>query len=249
MQERRPKVIAHRGGSDWAPENTLAAFRKSLEFGCDGIELDIQRCATGELVVFHDSDLNRTTNGVGLVSEVSYQELRRLSAGLWFDEEFRSEYVPLLSEVLDLIDGKVILNIEIKNTPIEFPGIEEDLLELLEPYGAKDKIIISSFDHGTLKRLHDLDPSYKLALLADALFVNLADYARGLGATIWHPCIDSLRSEAVAEAHASGMEVNAWTLNDARKWEFALRVGLDGIVTDDPLGLVNFLDRMAKVRS
>lgn len=248
MAERRPKVIAHRGGSDWAPENTMAAFRKSIEFGVDGIEIDVQRCNTGELVVFHDADVGRTTNGVGLVKDITYPELKRLSAGLWFDEEFRSEYVPLLSEVLELINGRVILNIEIKNTPIEYPGIEDDLIELLESYPHRDKLIISSFDHQIIRRLHELAPDLQLALLADALFVDLVDYARKIGATVWHPCVDSLRAEAVREAHEANLEVNAWTLNDARKWDYALNIGLDGIVTDDPLGLVNFLDRVAKVR-
>lgn len=248
MAERRPKVFAHRGGSDWAPENTMAAFRKSLEFGVDGIELDVQRCSTGELIVFHDPDIGRTTNGVGLVKDVSLAELQRVSAGLWFDEEFRSESVPLLGDVLALIDGKVIVNIELKNTPVEYPGIEEDMLELLENYPARDKLIISSFDHQIMKQLHEQAPDLKLALLADGLFVDLGDYARKIGATVWHPCIDSIREEAVREAHEAGLEVNAWTLNDARKWEYALSIGVDGIMTDDPLGLVNFLDRMAKVR-
>lgn len=248
MEERKPKVFAHRGGSAWAPENTMAAFRKSLEFGVDGIELDVQRCSTGELVVFHDADIGRTTNGVGRVKDISYPELKRLSAGLWFDEEFRSEHVPLLQEVLDLLDGKVVLNIELKNTPIEYPGIDDDLLDLIADYPHRDKLIVSSFDHQLIKLIHEKAPDLRLALLADALLVDLADYAAKIGATVWHPCIDSLRAEAVAEAHEAGLLVNAWTLNDARGWSYALTIGLDGIVTDDPLGLVNFLDRLAKVR-
>lgn len=248
MKELRPKVIAHRGGSHWAPENTMAAFRKSLEFAVDGIELDVQRCSTGQLVVFHDPDLGRTTNGIGWLRDTSYQELSKLSAGAWFDEEYASERVPLLSEVLDLVDGKVMLNIELKNTPIEYPGIENDLVDLLEDYPYKDKLLISSFDHQVIWSLKQQAPDLKLALLADALFVDIFDYARRIGATVWHPCIDSVRADAVAEAHESNLEVNAWTLNDARKWEFALDIKLDGIVTDDPLGLANFLDRLAKVR-
>lgn len=249
MDQRRPKVFAHRGGSDWAPENTMAAFRKSLEFGVDGIEIDVQRCSTGELVVFHDPDVGRTTNGVGLIKDISYPELKRLSAGLWFDEEFRQESVPLLSSVLDLLDGKVVLNIEVKNTPIDYPGIENDLLDLIEDYPHRDKLIISSFDHQVILRIHQMAPDLKLALLADAVFVDIGDYAKKIGATVWHPCVDSLHADAVSEAQTAGLEINAWTLNDARKWDYALRIGLDGIVTDDPLGLVNFLDQVAKVRS
>ena len=96
-----------------------------MELGVDGIELDIQRCASGELVVIHDQDLGRTTNGVGLVSDVTYDEIHRLSAGQWFDIGYRSEKVPLLSEVLDMVAGKSILNIEIKNAPVSYGAIEE----------------------------------------------------------------------------------------------------------------------------
>src|SRR5215470_19925973 len=155
---KRTKVIAHRGGRRWAPENTMAAFRRSLEAGVDGIELDVQRCASGEIVVFHDSDIGRTTNGVGRVADISYAELRRLSAGLWFAPEFRGEYVPLLEEVLDLLNGRLLLNIEIKNAPVEYPGIEEDVLELLQDYPYRDKIIISSFDHELLLKIHAHSP-------------------------------------------------------------------------------------------
>lgn len=152
------KIIAHRGGRDWAPENTLAAFRQSLDIRVDGIELDVQRCSTGELVVFHDEDLSRTTNGVGLVAHSSLDEIKRLSAGRWFDRSYADEKVPLLQEVLDLVDGKCVLHIEIKNTPIEYEGIEEELLELLSGYVHRDKVVVSSFDHPLLARLHALIP-------------------------------------------------------------------------------------------
>ncbi len=239
----RPRVFAHRGGRDWAPENTMVAFRKSVEAGVDGIELDVQRCATGELVVIHDADVARTTNGVGLVRDSSYAELKRLNAGEWFDPEFEDEYIPLLSEVLDLISGKLVLNIEIKNTPIEYPGIDDDLIDFLSDYPHRDKLIISSFDHYIIKSLHEKDESLMTALLADALLVDLTEYAAKLGTRAWHPCFDALRQEAVEEAHAAGLAVNTWTVNTERDWRHAVRIGVDGIVTDDPDGLMTFLQR------
>ncbi len=123
-----PKVFAHRGGRRWAPENTLIAFQKSLELGCDGIVLDVQRCASGELVVIHDDDLSRTTNGIGLIKDATLPELKRLSAGAWYDKEFSTERIPTLEEVLTLISGKLVINIEIKNAPVYYEGIEHDLL-------------------------------------------------------------------------------------------------------------------------
>jgi len=241
-------VIAHRGGRKWAPENTMEAFKKSLDLGVDGIELDIHRCASGELVVIHDHDLGRTTNGCGLVKDASLEELKRLSAGKWYSEEFEEARIPTLAEVLDLVNGSVILNIEVKNTPIEYPDIEEDLITLLEDYPDPKSIIISSFDHYFMRRFAECVPlAYGLAVLADALLVDLAEYADKFNAKYWHPSFDSLREEAVKEAHRARMKVNAWTLNSPREWADAIKMGIDGVVTDDPEGLKNFICRIKEV--
>jgi glycerophosphoryl diester phosphodiesterase len=244
-----PRIIAHRGGRRWAPENTMAGFRKSVDAGVDGIELDIHRCSTGELVVIHDEDVQRTTNGVGLIKDISYPELQRLSAGLWFDKEFSGERIPLLNDVLDLVAGKCVLNIEIKYSPIDYPGIDDDLIDLLSDYPDRDKLIISAFDHKVVGRMHSKVPDLSYALLADALFVDIADYARRIGATLWHPCFGSLRAAEVAEAQSAGMLVNAWTVNTTREWSTAVSMGLDGIITDDPEGLRDFLEQAAALRA
>lgn len=249
MNPRLPKIIAHRGGRRWAPENTMAAFRNSLGAGVYGIELDIHRCRSGELVVIHDHDLTRTTDGVGLIKDRSYLELERLSAGLWFDKKFGDERIPRLKDVLDLVAGRCVLNIEIKNCPVDYPGIAEDLIELLSHYRRTDMLIISSFDHQILKRIHAQAPDLPLALLAEAIFVDVAQYARAVGTTAWHPGFASLRADAVSEAQAQGLVVNAWTLNDKDQWLAALSMQLDGIITDDPLGLKQFLSTAQALRA
>ncbi len=144
-------TAVERNGRRKTPWPRFASARKN---GVYGIELDIQRCKTGELVVIHDEDLKRTTNGAGLIKDTSLADLNKLDAGSWFGEQFKNERVPLLPDVLKLLDGKVVLNIEIKNTPIAYPGIEDDLLKVLADYKYPDTIIISSFDHEVLKRLH-----------------------------------------------------------------------------------------------
>jgi glycerophosphoryl diester phosphodiesterase len=249
MQFLKPQVFAHRGGRKWAPENTLAAFAMACHAKVDGIEFDIQRCATGELMVMHDSDIGRTTEGVGLIKDISLGELKRLSAGLWFDEKFADETVPTLEEVLTLVDGGLTVNIEIKNTPYEYPGIEEDLLAVLEPYRYKDRIIVSSFDHQVLRRFHLLAPDYKIALLAAARLVDIGEYADKIGATHYHPGLDTLLKDAVSEAQAANLVVNTWTVNTARDWSLALSFGVDGIVTDDPAGLMQFLSKIESLRA
>ncbi len=221
----------------------MAAFKMSLAAGVDGIELDIHRCSTGELVVIHDDDVNRTTDSVGNVQDISWPELQRLDAGSWFDPRFSDERVPALRDVLDLIAGKIILNIEVKNTPIDYSGIEEDLLDMLQDY-PKETIIISSFDHKLVQKFAKLDDSLNLALLADGLFIDVNAYAKQMNAKFWHPCFGSLREDAVEEAHAGGLQINAWTVNAPRDWAQAMRMKLEGIVTDDPEGLISYLSRV-----
>lgn len=243
-----PKIIAHRGGREWAPENTLAAFRLALELGVDGMEFDVQRCSTGELVVFHDEGLGRTTNGVGLIKDCSFDELRRLDAGSWFDREFKGERIPLLSEVLELVGGKCKLHIELKNAPVDYPGIEDDLLIAIEGYPA-ETLVISSFDHKLLFALHQLEPSLEKAMLGEAIFMDLAELATKIGATCFDAAIDSLRADVVEEAHNAGIRVNAWTANTAQKWRECVRWQVDGIITDDPEGLTEYISKIEAARN
>jgi len=238
---RSPIIIAHRGGRNWAPENTMAAFKKCIEVGCDGLEFDVQRCKTGELVVIHDEILDRTTSGTGLVGEKTYDEIRSLDAGKWFSITFSHETVPTLKEVLDLVDGKLILNVEIKNAPIFYPGIEDDLIAQLDQYRHPDKVVISSFDHDLLHRIHLKAPKYKLALLMVGIPYELGSYAEKVGAKAWNPNIAELREDSVKSAHKEGLDVNVWTLNEPKEWKRAADIGVDGIITDDPLGLMEYL--------
>ncbi|PZM84732.1 MAG: glycerophosphodiester phosphodiesterase [Candidatus Melainabacteria bacterium] len=251
MVKPQPANISHRGGRHWAPENTLVAFKMSLDIGVEGLELDVQRCASGELVVIHDELVNRTTNGVGLVEQITYDELKRLDAGsFWHDEyedagevNFKGEKIPLLKDVLDLVDGRAFVNVELKNTPIEYPGIEDDLIDLLSDYRHRDKIIVSSFDHRLMYSLKEKESSLSIALLADALFVNVVELAQQIGADYFHPCFGSLRKEIVEEAHAAGLKVNAWTINTAREWAMAVDWELDGVITDAPHMYKAFLEK------
>lgn len=237
-----PKVYAHRGGSQWAPENSMAAFRKCVENSVYGIELDIQQCKSGELVVIHDEDLKRTTDGAGLVKDKTYAEISKLDSGSWFDKQYKDERIPLLSDVLKLLQGKVVLNIEIKNTPIAYPGIEDELLKVLKDYPYPDTIIISSFDHEILKRLHDKSSKYAIALLGDPIIWDVGNYAKQMGATAWHPYYGSMRKDVVESAHKGSLKVNVCP-NKESEWQSLVDQGVDGIVTDDPKGLSEFLKR------
>ncbi|MBP7861752.1 glycerophosphodiester phosphodiesterase [bacterium] len=240
----KPMVIAHRGGKKWAPENTMSGFKQSIDIKADGIELDIHKCKSGELVVIHDETLDRTTNGTGYVKEKTWSELSKLSAGLWFDKKFESEKIPLLKEVLALVDGKLVLNIEIKNSPVAYDGIEDDLLKMLDDYKYPDKIIISSFDHAVLKNISSKSDKYRLAFLGDALVYDVGGYANKLGASAWHPYHGELRIDNVEQAHKNNLMVNVWTVNETKDWNRMRSLKVDGIVTDDPAGLIDYLKTM-----
>lgn len=205
-----------------------------------GIELDVQRCASGELIVFHDEELTRTTNGAGLVKDCTLEELRRLSAGAWFDNSFADERIPALREVLDLVAGRVILNIELKNSPVEYPCIEDDLLDAIRDY-PHESLIISSFDQKLMQTLHARAPHLQIALLAGALFVDLRQSAAAIGATYFHPAYDCFRPDIAQEAKAAGLRVNVWTCNSPAEWRECIKMRVDGIVTDDPEGLKFYL--------
>jgi glycerophosphoryl diester phosphodiesterase len=166
-----------------------------------------------------------------------------LSAGKWFHEQFEQEKVPLLSEVLDLLEGKVELNIELKNTPIEYPGVEDDLLEVIADY-PQDTLIISSFDHKLMHKLHGKAPHLRIALLAAAVLLDLKAAATAIGANYFHPAFDCLRQDVVEEAHAAGLHVNVWTCNTQSDWRDCLRIGVDGIVSDDPEALKQYLAKV-----
>src|SRR5699024_8402340 len=160
-----PLIMAHRGASGNAPENTMAAFQLAVDEGADGIELDVHLSKDGEIVVIHDDTLNRTTNGTGNVHEKDLAELKTYDAGSWFDPKFSEERIPLLQEVIDILPESVFLNIEIKNSPIVHTGIEQKLVDLLGKNNRLNDTLISSFDHESLYTIKKLAPELKIGII------------------------------------------------------------------------------------
>ena len=217
-----PLVIAHRGASGTAPENTMAAFRQAVEMGADMIELDVQRTKDGQVVVIHDATLERTTNGSGAVRELTYAEIEQLDAGSWFGEgqEFAGERVPLLKEVLEFTKGKCALNIEIKNIPYADPGIEQAVVDLLHETGFLEQVIISSFDHSCLHRIARLEPNVPTACLFSHYPPVWPVWTRDL-----HPSWQVIRPSS-CHGYGSGRKVNVWTVDKPERWAWLLRRAL-----------------------
>lgn len=236
------KILAHRGFSAAAPENTLAAFKAAIEAGADGFELDVHMTKDGELVVIHDEMVDRTTNGKGWVKDLTLSDIKVLDAGSWFSPQFAQEKVPTLGEVLELVgDTDHIVNVELKNYPIAYPGLEEKVIKEVEKMGMENRVILSSFNHLSVYRLHQLHPSLKLGILYDKPISEPWAYAKGLGASAIHPHHSLVTEEIVTGAHDYGIQVRPYTVDHEDEARNLVAVGVDAIVTNVPDRLRNWV--------
>ena len=243
----RPLVWAHRGASRAAPENTLAAFRLAAEMGADGIELDAQRCATGEVVVLHDESLGRTTGHAALLAETPWSTVRTLDAGARFSEKFRGERVPLLAEVLARAPATLLVNVELKCDRADDRGLTAAAVAVVREAGAADRVLFSSFNPLCLWRARALAPEVPRALLfeSDSSFaLRHALAAPVLGALSLHPEDVLATPAAVRSWRRRGYLVAAWTVDDPERAGALHEAGATGIITNVPdLMLARFAGR------
>ncbi len=228
------QIWAHRGASGDAPENTLPAMEEALEEGADGVELDVQLTRDDEVVVIHDETLERTTDGAGWVADHSLEELRRLDAS-GGREGFAGARIPLLREVLDLVAGAGrLVNIELKNNKLRYHGLEERVLQIVAEAGAKDQVILSSFNHYSLRRILGLRPSTELgALYSDPLFKPWK-YVDKLGVGAIHPPMRWANRKVIDKSQERGLSVHVWTVNAEKDIRAMIDRGVDAIITDVP---------------
>lgn len=227
-------IYGHRGASGYAPENTLEAFKLSMDMGADGFELDVHMSKDGELVVIHDESVDRTTNGTGLVRELTLAQLKELDAcnGM---EKYRGAKIPTLAEVFDLIQNTHhIVNVEVKGDDWFYPQIEEKCLSLAKEKGIEDRVIYSSFNHYTLMRLRELKPDAKLGMLFGDIMVRPWEYAEQLHVDYLHPMKMNIYVPGFAEGtYAAGYGINMWTINDEETMAECLKHDA-GIITNYP---------------
>lgn len=240
---KRPMIIAHRGASAYAPENTMASFVKAIEMNSDGIELDVHMSKDGAIVVCHDEKVDRTTDGEGFIKDLSLSELKKLDAGSWFGEEFKGQKIPELSEVLELIrDTEIMLNIELKNAPIIYPSIEKKTIDMITEYGMEDRIIISSFNHYSLIEVKKINPRIKTGILYMAGLVEPWIYAKRLNADALHPLFYNIFApDFVKGCFENEIMLNPFTVDDEKYIEALVKFKVSGIIT-------NYPDRAVKIR-
>jgi glycerophosphoryl diester phosphodiesterase len=226
--------IGHRGAAGTHPENTLCSFRQAVALGVDGIEFDVHRTRDGHLVVIHDGWVDRTTNGRGLVRDLTLAELQALDAGGWKDPAFAGERVPTLRELIQAMPPSLQLFCELKAGSIHYPGIEADLLQVIREEGVQGRIQVSSFDHHALGRLRELDPDLSLAMLVMENLLDPVAVARAIGVQAIHPHWVWVTPGLVARCHEAGLAVYAWTVNAPEMVAMLKQCGVDGIMSDYP---------------
>ena len=229
-------IYAHRGASGDAPENTLEAFDLAVRAGADGVELDVHCCRSGELVVAHDETVDRVSDGTGLIRDLSLSELKRLRFNRTHPE-YENARLPLLSEVFQLLRPTGLgINIELKNSIVDYPDLEQKVLEAAAREFSLDRILFSSFNHQSMLRMKRLDSSVSCGLLYEAVLVRPWEYARGLGMDAIHPHYSEvlLSGGECAAAHNAGIRVNTWTVNSPEAVSAVLREGADILITNYP---------------
>lgn len=226
---------AHRGASGYYPENTMLAFEKAIELGCDAIETDVQMTKDGVLVLIHDETVNRTTNGKGFVKDYSYKDLRGLDAGTWFNDCSKYENIPNVEELLQLAKDKgIIINFEIKTGVILYPGIEQKLIDLIYKYEMHNSVILSSFNHHSMVKCKEISKEIKTALLYSSGLYKPELYCKTAFADALHPNYHSINKEVVQGAKEAGVIVNVWTLNTEKEMKAMIAIDVDGIITNYP---------------
>jgi glycerophosphoryl diester phosphodiesterase len=233
MSDGRPLVIADRGASAEAPENTIAAFERALELGADAIALHVHLSKDDQPVVIHDFTLERTTDGAGAVRARTVRELKRLDGGGWFSPAFRGQRLQTLQEVLERFRDRARFWIELKGGASLYPGIEERVVGLLEVYETLERTLLQSFDVGALRTLRALSREIRLGVLVAHRPLDLqSDLAPGVDALC--PSVAILGQAERAAIRAAGRECYVWTVNEPALMDRLVEWGVEGIVTGRP---------------
>jgi glycerophosphoryl diester phosphodiesterase len=220
-------VIGHRGARGHLAENTLPSIAKALELGVDGIEIDVFRCASEELVVFHDQTLEKLTNATGYIEQLDLDSIRNI-------EVLNGFTIPTLEEVLNLINGRAMLNIELKGSQTAI--LTDQMLQTFfekETWSA-EKILISSFDWEELKLFYEVNQKVPIAILTEDDPLDALPIAKELNAVAINPNYKSLNKENLTKIHKKGLKIYPWTVNQPEEISALLALGVDGIITDFP---------------
>jgi len=234
-------VIGHRGAAAVCPENTLPSLQTARDAGAEMIEFDVQQSADGELVVFHDETLKRLCGDDRTVASLTVAELATKMVGQWHGQPVP---IPSLTQVFATLEKSVLYNVELKTDTIHYPGIEAQLAAMVSVYGLTDHVLVSSFNHESLRQVRHCDPHLSLGMLLTTQQAQqcgspegIVARARACSCFSVHPEFSIVRQwpELVTACHAAGLHVFPWTVDSEADWQFLVEVvGVDGIITNDP---------------
>lgn len=225
------EVTAHRGYSAVYPENTIPAFKGAIQVGADWAELDVQQTADGEVIVMHDSNLKRTTGLDKEVWQVTWDEIKDLDNGSWFDKKYQTVRIPTLEEVLKVCRGKIHLNIEIKPSEHD-KDLEEQVAKLLKKYHMRDTCVVSSLKYDSLRKIKQADDSIETAYITSVSYGNFTDLEYADGYSVESTL---LSKSFVNKAQKAGKQIYVWTVNSEERLEKVVGMGIDNVITDDPV--------------
>ncbi len=247
MTKKQPLIIAHRGASGHAPENTMAAFRLAVEMGADWIELDIHQTADEHLVVLHDFSLQRTAGDRRPIQTLTLKQIKKFDVGLWWDKAYRNERVPTLDDVLTFARNRIRVQIELKRGSSLYPGIEKRLIETIVRHKAEGWTAVSSFEIEALKTLRAMDPKMPLGLLTRKIRPReILKEAESLKVQAIHISTHRLSNTLLTLAHKNGLPVYAYTVNRPSFMNRYLEMGTDGLFTNYPDRLAALLGKTKK---
>src|SRR3989344_4426397 len=224
IAERKFLKIGHRGAAGHEPENTLISFQRAIELGADMIELDVQLCKSGELVVIHDDTLERTTNGHGRVGEKTQTELKALDAG-------KGQKISTLDEVIKLVGLRTKINVELKGKGTARP-LADLIYRYTGPGGGQNQFLVSSFDIDELFKFRAIDQFSRIGLIFKKLANDIFQIAEELSCYSIHPSVGLTTAELLDEAHEMGLKVFVWTANASPDISLLKAMGVDGIFSD-----------------
>lgn len=233
--EKMVKIYAHRGFSGRYPENTMLAFEKAVELGCDGIELDIHYSKDREIMIQHDEAMRRTTGMDGFIFDYTRSELEKINAGKSKNYEFGFTPVPSFEEYLDYMkDRKMITNIELKTAPVYYEGIEYKVIDMIYKAGVEKKVIFSSFNWLSIVRAKEIAPEIPSGLLIEPKLFKMGSLIGKSGIRYFHPWFKTVDLEMVKDMHANGVGMNVWTVDEEADIMSMISLKVDGIITNYP---------------
>lgn len=247
-----PLVLAHRGASYDAPENTVPAFKLARQMGADGVELDTMLTRDGVPVVIHDHTLEKTTSGTGLVRDHDLRAIKHLDAGSHYDFTFKGESVPTLDEAFDACGPEMVINVELKTMSLRTDGLEQAVYNVIKRHNAMSRVVVSSFNPMSLRRFRRMAPNVPIGYLyapGEPLYLRFGWFMLGFTHEARHPHHSLIDAQFMTWARSMNFRVHTWTVDEPERIRQLRDLGVDAVITNRPDVALEALGRRVENKS